>query len=418
MEKKLKNKINEYKKKKKYEGTVFFIFIDASRRRLLRFRCSVSTKETVNPSNVSCDIVSKDSSGKKYPRMSNLPHDSTITIENRSYRSYETRNELTEPGPVDGSSTSGELARKLLTTLPWKFKSLQSVPIIVDSEKPADLIELLGNILEITDYATNMASFWFLNMLALQLLYHHKDLDEHHLGVLISWLIGEITLLRERHHSREEFFKEMREIFMAAAEEVSNQDRLLYWDEIMYESDAEEETEEEEEYTKDLQKEQFNEPRRNVGKSEQTLKSQFSSLLQETPKHSSNIDPLFALEKVIESTYNMYANELRYSLVYAVFVEPIEVQTYNLPFVFRPPRPVKFTDKTMSFNMQLRESVKKIKAIEKARMTTGKRKGKANDKVPVTPPPSLSDEKILTTKRLFILPLIDANEALKVFEPQ
>ncbi|XP_034179205.2 uncharacterized protein LOC117603812 [Osmia lignaria lignaria] len=350
--------------------------------------------------------------------MSNLPHDSTITIENRSYRSYETRNELTEPGPVDGSSTSGELARKLLTTLPWKFKSLQSVPIIVDSEKPADLIELLGNILEITDYATNMASFWFLNMLALQLLYRHKDLDEHHLGVLISWLIGEITLLRERHHSREEFFKEMREIFMAAAEEVSNQDRLLYWDEIMYESDAEEETEEEEEYTKHLQKGQFNESRRNVGKSEQTLKSQFSSLLQETPKHSSNIDPLFALEKVIESTYNMYANELRYSLVYAVFVEPIEVQTYNLPFVFRPPRPVKFTDKTMSFNMQLRESVKKIKAIEKARMTTGKRKGKANDKVPVTPPPSLSDEKILTTKRLFILPLIDANEALKVFEPQ
>ncbi|XP_046143194.1 uncharacterized protein LOC114875146 [Osmia bicornis bicornis] len=252
-----------------------------------------------------------------------------------------------------------------------------------------------------------MASFWFLNMLALQLLYHHKDLDEHHLGVLISWLIGEITLLRERHHSREEFFKEMREIFMAAAEEVSNQDRLLYWDEIMYESDAEEETEEEKEYTK-----------QNAGKSEQTLKSQFSSFLQETPKHSSKIDPLFALEKVIESTYNMYANELRYSLVYAVFVEPIEVQTYNLPFVFRPPRPVKLTDKTMSFNMQLRESVKKIKAIEKARMTTGKRKGKATDNVPATPPPSLSDEKILITKRLFILPLIDAKEALKVFEPQ
>lgn len=52
-----------------------------------------------------------------------------------------TKLQLTEPGPVYGSSTSGELARKLLTTLPWKFKSLQSVPIIVDSEKPADLIE-------------------------------------------------------------------------------------------------------------------------------------------------------------------------------------------------------------------------------------------------------------------------------------
>lgn len=60
--------------------------------------------------------------------------------------------------------------------------------------------------------------------------------------------------------------------------------------------------------------------------------------------------------------------------MYAVFVEPTEVQTYNLPFVFRPPRPVKFTDKTMSFNMQLRETVKKMKAIEKAKKTTGSAK--------------------------------------------
>lgn len=39
---------------------------------------------------------------------------------------------------------------------------------------------------------------------------------------------------------------------MTAVEEVSKQDRLLYWDEIIYENDEEEEeeTEEEEESTK------------------------------------------------------------------------------------------------------------------------------------------------------------------------
>lgn len=57
---------------------------------------------------------------------------------------------------------------------------------------------LLGSLLGITDYATNMASFWFLDTLALYAARHRGDLDEHYASVLISWLAGEIRLLREK----------------------------------------------------------------------------------------------------------------------------------------------------------------------------------------------------------------------------
>nr|XP_012143901.1 PREDICTED: uncharacterized protein LOC100875525 [Megachile rotundata]XP_012143902.1 PREDICTED: uncharacterized protein LOC100875525 [Megachile rotundata] len=261
-----------------------------------------------------------------------------------------------------------------------------------------------------------MASFWFLDMLALQILHHHKDLDEHHISVLISWLIGEITLLRDRKCSREEFFKEMEEIFMVATDEISEQNKLLYWDEVVYENNAEEGIEEEEtqnsifreESAKTLQKGQPKE----LGSNEELSPS------QDTTKFSINVDPLFALNKVIESTYDMYANELRYALVYAVFVTPIEIQTYNLPFVIRAPRPPKFVDKTMSFSMRLRENMKKIKAIERLRKSIGKRRDKAIEIVPATPAPSLDDEKMLIDKRLYILPLAEANEEFEVFESQ
>lgn len=55
---------------------------------------------------------------------------------------------------------------------------------------------MLGEILQITDYATNMASFWFLDTLALYMLRYKEELDEYYMAVLISWLAGEIKLLR------------------------------------------------------------------------------------------------------------------------------------------------------------------------------------------------------------------------------
>lgn len=55
---------------------------------------------------------------------------------------------------------------------------------------------LLGELLQITDYATNMASFWFLDTLAFYMLRYKEELDEYYMAVLISWLAGEIKLLR------------------------------------------------------------------------------------------------------------------------------------------------------------------------------------------------------------------------------
>lgn len=89
-----------------------------------------------------------------------------------------------------------------------------------------------------------MASFWFLDTLALYAARHRGDLDEHYASVLISWLAGEIRLLRDRKHTREDFFREMRGIFAVAAEKISEQNRVPYWDEIVDECDSQEGTEE------------------------------------------------------------------------------------------------------------------------------------------------------------------------------
>lgn len=61
---------------------------------------------------------------------------------------------------------------------------------------------MLGELLQITDYATNMASFWFLDTLAFYMLRYKEELDEYYMAVLISWLAGEIKLLREVYKER------------------------------------------------------------------------------------------------------------------------------------------------------------------------------------------------------------------------
>lgn len=61
-----------------------------------------------------------------------------------------------------------------------------------------------------------------------------------------------------------------------------------------------------------------------------------------------------------------YANELRYALVYAVFVTQIEMRTFFIPHAVRVPREIKLADSTKgSFDTQLRERLEKS-AIELA----------------------------------------------------
>jgi len=50
--------------------------------------------------------------------------------------------------------------------------------------------------LGVKDYKTNKAAFWFLDIIALQVLRYKNYLDDHYRSVLISWLAGEMKLIR------------------------------------------------------------------------------------------------------------------------------------------------------------------------------------------------------------------------------
>ncbi|XP_031773878.1 uncharacterized protein LOC105736093 isoform X1 [Apis florea] len=207
-----------------------------------------------------------------------------------------------------------------------------------------------------------MASFWFLDTLALYMLRYKEELDECYMAVLISWLTGEMKLLRDKKYTRKEFFQEMKNIFIVVGNKISQQNRIPYWEEIVYEMKEEMK-----------ENESMNESKR-------------------------------------------YANELRYALVYAVFIEPIEIQTYNLPFTFRHPRPFKPAEhRIIPFNIQLQKLLKKNELLQKLKKVEKHKKAKFHE-VPPTPPPSLDDEIQLKYNRLFILPLIEANEASYHFD--
>ncbi|XP_012344891.1 uncharacterized protein LOC105736093 isoform X2 [Apis florea] len=239
-----------------------------------------------------------------------------------------------------------------------------------------------------------MASFWFLDTLALYMLRYKEELDECYMAVLISWLTGEMKLLRDKKYTRKEFFQEMKNIFIVVGNKISQQNRIPYWEEIVYEMKEEMKENESMNESKSLQE----------------------SISQEDMKFLSNIDPLSVLNIIIDATYDMYANELRYALVYAVFIEPIEIQTYNLPFTFRHPRPFKPAEhRIIPFNIQLQKLLKKNELLQKLKKVEKHKKAKFHE-VPPTPPPSLDDEIQLKYNRLFILPLIEANEASYHFD--
>ncbi|XP_076677970.1 uncharacterized protein LOC143374031 [Andrena cerasifolii] len=242
-----------------------------------------------------------------------------------------------------------------------------------------------------------MASFWFLETIALHVLRYQRDLDDYYLSVLVSWLAGEMTLIRDKKHPREEFFGEMKEIFDTAADRMSEQNRLPYWHEILGKIETEDEDVE--------------------GEEELSAEDQPSSVGEETSEFSSEVDPVLALNIVIVSTYDMYASELRYALLYAVFVEPVQVTTYHLPFTLRTPRPVKLAQsKTLPFKVQLQNSLAKGQSRKQKKKASGKVKSKLDSSaLPPTPTNSLTDEQILLLNRRYILPLIEAKEAPAMF---
>ncbi|XP_077266962.1 uncharacterized protein LOC143899975 isoform X1 [Temnothorax americanus] len=337
------------------------------------------------------------------------------------------------------------------------------------------MYRLLGDLLGVKDYKTNKAAFWFLDIVALQVLRYKNCLDDHHRSILISWLVGEMKLIRDKKLLREDFFKEMRILFLYVAEKLFNNDRLLHWELLMdayseimsqnFTTDASANSEagnlitdklsEKELITEDAkymsQENKFSFIGRdltncNNGNSvtndlqeELPINFETSSTTENSQRDiftatnaigSSNLtNPSDILEIIVEATYNMYANELRYSLIYAVFVKPIQIQIFHMPHTFRVPRQIKLADPGGSFDIQLRERLEKIasesiinngKKFQGKKMTDDITKGKiikdVDMEIPPTPPPSLIEEEMLANNRRFILPLIEANEAAQIYE--
>ncbi|XP_076295135.1 uncharacterized protein LOC143216179 [Lasioglossum baleicum] len=264
-----------------------------------------------------------------------------------------------------------------------------------------------------------MAAFWFLDTLALQVLKRKTILDENYLIVLVSWLAGEMMLIREKKLPREEFFRLMKELFHQAANKISEMNRCPYWDEIVWENpeepDVDERKDDQEATLEDF--EQTSSKKFRTSGSTVDKKESFSPNGEdEFEPFSSSVDPLVVLDTLMESTYDMYANELRYELVYAVFAEQIEVQNYTLPFSIRKPRPAKLSDPEISpFSVILRRT---FVTHDLYGLTSGKgkKKKKIIPEAPSTPANSLHDDEALVEKRRFILPLVEANETIALFD--
>ncbi|XP_039314327.1 uncharacterized protein LOC105206664 isoform X2 [Solenopsis invicta] len=306
-----------------------------------------------------------------------------------------------------------------MPTLPNAFNSLVGKTVRIETEKPQYIIELLGDLLGVEDYKTNKAAFWFLDAIALQVLRYKNCLDDHYRSVLISWLAGEMKLIRDRKLLREDFFKEMRILFLCVTEKLSSNDRLLHWDEyskIMSQNpstDASANNEAEYLITNKLsEKELITKDDKYMSQEnkffflERELKDHNSSNsainnLQERSsmnvKTSENLrtdvfansntaigtfnltNPSDVLDIIVEATYNMYANELRYALIYAVFAQPIQVQIFHMPHTVRLPRQIKLADPGGTFDLQLRERLEKIAESQRINGEKVKGKRKEND---------------------------------------
>ncbi|XP_011065365.1 PREDICTED: uncharacterized protein LOC105152652 [Acromyrmex echinatior] len=134
-----------------------------------------------------------------------------------------------------------------------------------------------------------------------------------------------------------------------------------------------------------------------------------------------NLEEKSVLDVIIEATYNMYANELRYDLIYAVFVKPIQMQMFLMPNQVQ--RQIKLAHSRGSFDVKLRERLEEvaresiIKNGKKRTNDTRKNPMIEDFEIPPTPLASLNEEEILANNSCrFILPLIEAKEAAQIFE--
>ncbi|KYM88893.1 hypothetical protein ALC53_02659 [Atta colombica] len=353
-----------------------------------------------------------------------------------------------------------------MPTLPSTFNSLVKKTVKLETDEPRCVIELLGDLLGVKNYEINKAAFWFLDIVALQVLRYKNCLDDHYRSILISWLAGEMKLIRDKQLLRENFFKEMRILFLYVAKKLSDGDPLPHWEllmdaysEIMAQNStsdwstdkmeylstnksSEKELMAEDEYAfqenklifvgKDLKNHNNGnsvtnnleeESPKNFKTMLTTENSRTDTITNENTVQSSNLmNPSDILDVIVEATYNMYANELRYALIYAAFVKPIQMQMFLMPHAYQIQRQIKLALSGKSFDVQLRERLEEVARESiinnENKITDDMRKDQMIEdfKIPPTPPPSLNEEEILANNCRFILPLIEANEAIQIFE--
>ncbi|XP_072759911.1 uncharacterized protein [Anoplolepis gracilipes] len=271
-----------------------------------------------------------------------------------------------------------------------------------------------------------------------------------------------MKLIRDKKLSREDFFNEMSIFFLYVAENISSDNQVLHWEltvdkcnkstnfdeslmnrtESVTNKSSNEKLMSEDNAAQGIKSSLITEKLRDsennknlqqkLSEKSQTLlrieNSQIDTSIDADVIESSNLIQFNALDAIIEATYNMYANELRYALIYAVFVTPIQLEIYHMPHTLRKPRQIKVADPGGSFDIQLRKRLEK--AVYESTLDNSKpgKKTTTNIKkerevmedlnmtVPPTPPSSLTEEEILANNRRYILPLIEAKEAAQIYE--
>ncbi|XP_015179292.1 PREDICTED: uncharacterized protein LOC107067889 isoform X1 [Polistes dominula] len=257
-----------------------------------------------------------------------------------------------------GSSNSSSV--RYMSTLPNFVNDTIGKLLKIDNFEPQCMIEILGDFLGIVDYETNLATFWFLDILALQIIRNNDTFDDYSRCIFISWLVGEMQLIRDAKCSREKFFNKMEVIFTETAEKVVQGEEIPHWNLIRF-GDAEMKSEMKEEETRLSQE--------HDSSSLRDLKSETQTLTEKNSNEEETKSMKILLDVIIRSTYDMYAGEVRYALIYAVFVEPIEIQVDNLPFSFRKPRPVRLANSNIEhFYIQLRNSLQIIEEQDRKKM--------------------------------------------------
>ncbi|XP_025075462.1 uncharacterized protein LOC105432474 [Pogonomyrmex barbatus] len=278
-----------------------------------------------------------------------------------------------------------------------------------------------------------------------------------------------MKLIRDKKLFREDFFKEMRTLFIYVAKKLCSDDRLPHWELLMdaYSEIMSQNSTSETEYliTNKLSQKELITENNELTSQENKLffidlknydsgNSMISNLQKKSPTSSkiflttknsqtntsgnakiksSNLNPSDVLNIIVKATYSMYANELRYFLIYEVFVKQIQLQIFHMPHTFRTARQIKLADSEKGlFHVKLRERLKKIasesiindndeqyneeKTIDNTKEEKEEKMKDLDMEIPPTPQSSLMEDELLANNHRFILPLIEANEAAQIFE--